>query len=564
MFFVFLALTVLAVLTLDVGKWRGASGLFYTYQLLKVIVVAVLSFFLLYVQLIDLSFQSWFAHYAWLIILIWIGEYFISTKKGTFISTIQLIVALLSVLFLIYVSTIYPITIANDKFKVVEGKKENNLLPQTDDQNIVSVPLVYAQYKAEKLMGELENSSYYELGEYTIQNIDGELMYVSPIEFSEFSTWRRSGKEVPGYIEVSAVDENKPAKLVKEKMKYTPSSYFGNNLYRKARQAAPTSILLGVSFEPKDNGKPYYIITYGHYTQFRKIQKVDGVMVMDPLTGDIQKYTNKNIPSFIDQSIPADTIASPYNHWYGRYERGWLNSVWGKKGLKLPTSWGLDSDVSPVYNNKGEMSWFTDFTTINKNASSMIGYSMMNARTGELVFYYGNQANGLINGDAAKKVVDKTFTKDKWEGVQPMLYNIYGEMTWFLPVVDGDGLLRSYALVNAKDPKVLAVSDTKSKVFERYKSLIVNKLGAQNVKPGTGLDMKTVKGKILSKEVVSKEDDTFVYLRLDSKLNKIYRASMSKTPFSIVLEKGENVEIKYVDTKEAIAEVQDLQEMQDK
>ena len=551
-------LSALLVLTFNVRKWGEGDYVFYGWQILKIFTAVGYLFFLQYLQLVDITFTAWLSHVGWMLAILWVVEFFILEGSQSIVSLVQTIVGLLAILGYVFILFIYPVMIVNDKYKATEAKIESTDLPQTDEQNIVSVPMEYAKYKAEKLIGEMKDYSYYELGIYSIQKINGKLVYVTPVEFSGFSTWNRSGKKVPGYIQVDATDENAEAKFVKEEMKYTPSSYFGDNLLRKVRKQYPDVLLLEASFEPDDNGKPYYAVTYATYKNFRSIPKVGGIILFDPKTGDMKQYPNGKIPKFIDQLIPGDEIATPYNEWFGKYADGWINSWWGKKDIKVPTEWGIGSEVAPVYNNEGDMSWFTDFTTLNENASSMVGYSMMDAKTGKLTYYHGKNANGLINGDSAKRAVDKSFTKDKWHGTQPMLYNIYGEMTWFLPVIDADGLLRSYALVNAKDPKVLATSDTKKQAFENYKRLLVTKLHGSNVTPGQGIDFVEKTGVIISKEVVSKENDAIVYIQIDNDKTKVYQLSMSKHPYAIALEKGQTVSVKYIDTDETIVEIQEM------
>jgi len=553
---IFFYLATLLGLTWDFTRYKKGHYGFVSYQVIKVALLSLYTFYLLYFSLLDVTFSAWFTHLGWMFATIWIIEYFLFYRKKNVSGLLFLMLGVCIFLVSLYLAFIYPVTIAGDKYDVVNGTEKKTELPQTDEQNIVSVPLVYAKYKAEKLIGELKNYSYYDLGVYTIQKIDGKLKYVTPIEFSEFSTWRRSGKEVPGYIVIDALDENAEAKLVKKKMKYVPSSYFGDNLMRKVRKQLPHDILLGTSFEPDDNGKPYYTVTYGHYNKFRQTTEVDGIILFDPTTGEMKKYNTKNTPSFVDQVMPS-SLASTYNSWYGKYVMGWLNSWWGKKEVKLPTAGGFEGNVAPVFDNKRHMSLFTDFTTLNKNASSMVGYSMINARTGQYTFYTGKSINGLVNGDSAKNAVNKTFTKDKWYGTQPMLYNVYGEMTWFLPVVDKDGLLRNYALVNAKDPKVLATSDTKQKAFETYKRLLVTKLNGKNVKPGSGLEMKKVTGTVVSKEVVAK-DDVITYIQIDTDMKKVYQLSLSKDPYSVTLEKGTSITVNYVDSDEPLVEIQKL------
>ena len=48
-------------------------------------------------------------------------------------------------------------------------------------------------------------------------------------------------------------------------------------------------------------------------------------------------------------------MASEMNSVYGKYEEGWLNSQLAKKGVKLATTNGTEDEVTPIFNEKGEM-----------------------------------------------------------------------------------------------------------------------------------------------------------------------------------------------------------------
>ncbi|WP_442599737.1 hypothetical protein [Neobacillus sp. D3-1R] len=548
---------LLPILLVSFPTTWNRDPLFIGWQILKVLIGIGYVFLITYVGLVDLSISAVFSYFAWFLGLAWIADSFVTsylTKSNAIIY--QGLAGFIIFLISLYMVLIYPINLANDKYNVVDGKKVETILAETDEKNIPSVPLVYAEYKAEKLMGELDNSSFYNLGVFSIQKIGQELFWVTPIEFEDYSTWKKADKVAPGYILVNALDETAPAKLVQTDMKYVPSAYFSNNLERIIRKQYPKLILMEASFEPDDQGKPYYAVTYGSYQKYRHIPKVQGIILFDPVTGKLKDYKTNDIPTFVDQLIPADDIASVYNDWYGKYGNGWLNSWWGKKGVIVPTDWGMESEVAPVYNSKGEMSWFTDFTTLN-GGSSMVGYSLINARTGDFTFYTGENAKGLITGDSAIRAVNKTYTVNKWKGTQPMLYNIYGEMTWFIPVVDSDGLLRAYALVNAKDATIIGTAATKKEAFAAYKTAVVTKKASGNVVPGENLGLKELTGIMDAKEVVTIDKDVYVYFTLKGQ-NQLFKVAMTKFPFSIVAKEGDKVMIKVIETDEQIVEVQDF------
>ena len=114
-----------------------------------------------------------------------------------------------------------------------------------------------------KAFGQVPNTSYYELGNLQIQKVDGEYVYIAPVEFSGFFKWWNADV-TPGYFTISATDSSANPKFMKADMAYTPSSYFNKNIERHIRMQFPELIFYGdVQLEIDDEGKPYYIRSYG-------------------------------------------------------------------------------------------------------------------------------------------------------------------------------------------------------------------------------------------------------------------------------------------------------------
>ena len=67
-------------------------------------------------------------------------------------------------------------------------------------------------------------------------------------------------------------------------------------------------------------------------------------------------------PDFIDGAVSPETV-SLQNSYYGNYVHGFWNSVFGKSDVKLPSDEGTEANVSPIFDENGEMYYFTDFTS---------------------------------------------------------------------------------------------------------------------------------------------------------------------------------------------------------
>ncbi|MFD2617919.1 hypothetical protein [Terrilactibacillus laevilacticus] len=538
-------------MTLIPSIWREhyRKTHFYYYQIIKLFVGCLYIFFVTYFKLIDLTYSGLFVTFVPLILVSFLIDIGIFSRKRT--KPITYLTGFIVIFLLAYTGFrfIYPLTLAHPKYNMANAQVTNEKEEPVDIQHIPVVPKKYARYKSEKLLGSVSNYSYYELGDSSIQKIDKKLYWVTPIEFKGFFRWMKAGT-VPGYIKMNAEDENAEPQFIKEKMDIVPSAYFNHHLDRVVRAKYPHLILYGDSFEPDDNGKSYYVVSYGHYTKFRQIRSVDGVIVVDPTNGKMKRYSMSNVPSFIDQVIP-DSIAEERNEWFGKYKHGFFNSLIGKKDVHEPTKWKGQDEVTAVFNRKGQMQWFTDHTINNTNSGSMVGYTLMDARSGQLTYY--TKANGIINGGAAINVVNKTFKREGYKAVGPTLYNIYGQYSWVVPVLDDNGVFRNLAVVNAENEKMMGYSDNKRDTFNNYK----NKLSLNmedNAVPSDMANTKTLEGKVIRVYKAFENNRTITQFMIKGQ-TQIFTVTSTKFPYSVFLEPGESVRIQYVDNQQDTATV---------
>jgi hypothetical protein len=403
-------------------------------------------------------------------------------------------------------------------------------------------------------LGELAHSSYYDLGDSTLQKIDSHLYWVTPIEYTGFFKWIK-GSSVPGYIKMSAEDENEDAVLVKASMKYVPSAYFQEDVKRHVRSNYKDTILLDASFEPDDHDKPYYVIPYGYYHKFRQMVDIKGIYIVDPETGNIETYTMENIPDYIDHVIPT-SVAEDWNEWYGKYVHGFWNTIFSKEDMIVPTQWEDIDEVNGVFNKELQLNWFTDFTRAKSDSGSMVGYSMLNARTGKLTFY--TEANGSLNGKSAINVAEKTFRAEKYEAGTPLLYTIYGQFTWVVPLMDSNNVLREMMLIHAKDEKIYSYSNIKAKLFNEYKYALATQLKNDKTVPTEIANNKKTSGTVRYAYKAEGQNNTVVKFMLDGE-DKIFQVSSTDFPYSVFIEKGMKVSLEYMDTDEIVSSVEQLQ-----
>ncbi|NRD76624.1 hypothetical protein HPT25_03850 [Bacillus sp. BRMEA1] len=446
----------------------------------------------------------------------------------------------------IFMTCIFPLTIKKDLYNLVHVQTNQSKMQVMDIKHIPTVPIESAFYKAEKLIGGIPNSSYYKLGDLTRQKINGEEYWVAPIEFKGFFQSLKA-KTTPGYIKVSAERQDDEGTLVDSyHMKYVPSAYFGNSMARKIREKYPHDILFGEGFEPNDQGTPYYVVAVGHYAKYRSGEVVDGAVLVNPQTGEMQKYTIKNMPSFVDYVIPS-SVASNYNEYQAKYKHGFWNTLFGKQDISDVTQWSSGEEVLGVYGADGHMYWFTDHT--NPGSTSMVGYTLMDGRTGQFTYYTGSK--GFADGKASLNAVHNTFKKDQWTGTNPILYNIYGTETWYIPVIDSNGLLRKIAMVNAQNPQIVAYGDTKQEALDGYKLLLATANNQNNAIPTDKSDLKEITGKVLRVSTTTMNGENVIQVLLENS-DKVFNINPQQAVYASFIKEGDVLKMSYSDTGETM------------
>lgn len=315
---------------------------------------------------------------------------------------------------------------ADDKYEIAKMKEKMEIETFDEKETPASVPPQFARNKMKKAFGQVPNTSYYELGNLQIQKVNGNYVYIAPVEFSGLFKWI-NGKQTPGYFTISATDSSANPKFIQAEMIYTPSSYFNKSLERHIRMQYPKHIFYGdVQLEIDDDGKPHYIRTFGKFVSARNGFDVKGIIIVDPKNGETKEYRLANVPAFIDGAVSPEAV-SLQNSYFGKYVHGFWNSAFGKKDVKLPSDEGTEANVSPIFDENGDMYYFTDFTSPKEGVDSMLGYSLTNSRTGEATYYTGNLEESYMDSQGALQIIEKKFIEKKWEGEMPVLYNFYGE-----------------------------------------------------------------------------------------------------------------------------------------
>ncbi|MGX9132999.1 hypothetical protein ACWV26_01200 [Rummeliibacillus sp. JY-2-4R] len=463
------------------------------------------------------------------------------------------IIALASLVFGAYLLAA-PLFNANQKYQSAEMAKKVELKAFDDTKTPASVPPKFARNKMKKAFSQVPNTSYYELGNLQIQKVKGEYVYIAPVEFSDFFKWMK-GKESPGYLMMSATNSSDNPKFVSSPMVYTTSAYLNNNVERHMRLANTKEIFYGdAQLEVNDDGKPYYIRTYGTFISGRNGFDPKGIVMIDAETGDSKTYELKDVPEFIDGAISPEAV-SRQNEYFGKYVHGYLNSIFGKKDVKLPSDEGTEANVSPVFDENGTMFYFTDFTSPKKGVDSMLGYSLTNARTGQATYYSGNKQEAYMDSQGAIQILEKKFIEKKWQAAMPIIYNFYGEASWLVPVLDSNGFLQNYSIVSAASPELSVSAATPNEALRQYKT-IINRSKSSSLNSSSSNEEKTAKGKVVRVYKEKSGDFTTISFLLDNKEN--YIVSSEAAPLAVYLKEGDQVVVTYLNSNDVFLPVKEM------
>ena len=369
----------------------------------------------------------------------------------------------------------------------------------------------------------------------TLQKVNDKLVYVIPLDHRSFSTYQ-SVNSIPGYIIIDA--ENPSAKAVYEnkyQMKFSPESYFQHNLERHLyTNGFASKYLMDYSFELDDTYKPHWVVTVCSFSIGYSGLVVDGVAIVDPLTGEIEFKKVKDVPSWVDRVYP-ESVIKEYLEYFGEYNISWWNSIWAKLNVKKPEY------VTLNYGSDGLCKYVTPMTSINAKDASMTDLMYTDTRTGITRRYIvsGTTEEGLITA------VDSKLAYRHLQGNKVIYENVYGRMTAIVSVMGNDGSYRGVAFLDVTNKSIIAYEEQPLNALHSYQSLISQ--NGEQISTDNSSDLKIINC------IVSRlnYEQTSNGLQLDVYIDKIPHAfyiNCSSYPDAPFTQKGDSITLSYYDS----------------
>ncbi len=476
--------------------------------------------------------------------------------------------------------------------RIIDVEKDTSFsedLNEEDAESFSAIPRLDAEsaYQvASRALGSLGEMGY--VSQFTVAPENTQINYketpvrVAPLQYANIIKWLYNTKEgFPGYVIIDMANESAEfVELSNGKIKYSPYEHFNKLLERKLRFEYPTYLFAEPTFEIDDSGNPYWICarldkTIGLFGG----TDVIGAVVVKADSADFENSYHtieelKNEPSlqWIDRIYSADLLVEQYNY-YGKYARGFWNSLLGQKEVIKTTSGynfiAKDDDV-----------WmYTGITSVTSD-QSITGFALVNQRTKEAKFY--SVTGGTEN--SAQLAAEGRVKDLGYSATFPLLLNIGGEPTYFLSLKDvsgGSNIVQQYALINVKqynNNKMGANGTDLAKCLAAYiealskngievdidpdevAQQISNNDNENSEKPGEtdtpekepANEGNTVKGEISDIRTAVKGGESYYYIKLDNGA-KYYSIAASKDEKVVILNKGDSVTIEFEGTGDILA-----------
>lgn len=351
---------------------------------------------------------------------------------------------------------------------------------------------------------------------YSQINYQGNPVRISPLGYADIIKWFNNREEgLPAYVLVNMTTQDTDiVRLGDDSMHYSQSEPLVRNIDRHVQLSYPFYMFDQKSFEIDDEGHPWWICPVKEFTiGLFGGQTISRVVLCDATTGECIDLPVEECPQWVDRVYPAELLIEQYN-WYGAYHEGWLNSWLGQQGV-VQTTPGTDGQPGYNYIAKDDDVWMYTGVTSATSDSAIVGFVLVNQRTGNAHYYQIAGATEASAMGSAEGQVQHL----RYEASFPILININEQPTYFMALKDDKDLPKKFAMIDIQRYQNVAVGDTVEETQKAYIQLL-----ATNGIAGTseGLEAeKTAKGVIANMAQAVIDGNTHFYIRLEGD-NNVY------------------------------------------
>ena len=355
--------------------------------------------------------------------------------------------------------------------KTTDGNFEEDI-HQVDYSEVPVIDRDSAALLGNRAMGSIpEYVSQFEVADtYSQINYQGRPVRVSPLVYADlFKWWSNRADGIPAYVLVDMVTQEAKVVRLDQGIKYSESEPLARNIDRYAQLKYPNYMFDQKSFELDEDGNPWWVFP----VQQRTIGLFEGttisrVVLVNACTGETEDYAIDECPTWVDRAYPSDLIIRQYN-WSGAYANGWLNSWLGQQGVVRATE-GTDGGLGYNYLAQGEDIYLYSGVTSATADSSIVGFILVNQRTGESHYY---PVAGATE-ESAMASAEGQVQNLRYTSTYPLLLNVAGQPTYFMALKDGAGLVKMFAMINVEEYQSVATGNSVAACQENYLAMLAS------------------------------------------------------------------------------------------
>ena len=389
-----------------------------------------------------------------------------------------------------------------------------------------------AEYLSDRQMGTLSDMvSQFEYSDDSTQiNYQGRPVRVAPIAYADLIKWfTNRGSGLPAYVIVDMVTQEATVARLTDGIKYSFSEPLNRNIMRHLRFHFPTFLFAEPEFEINEEGHPYWIApriakTIGLFGG----TDIIGAVLVDAVTGECVYYDAADAPTWVDNLFDPELVMLQYDY-HGTLVNGFINSIFGQRDVTQTTQgYNYIAMNDDVY-------MYTGVTSANADQSNL-GFLLCNLRTKETKYYSAPGATEYAAMASATGVVQDL----GYIATFPILLNIGGEPTYFIPMKDAANLVKTYAMVNVSRYDIVAIGATVSECERAYARL----LSSKGISTTPGVSGITVTGTVAELRSAVLEGNTYYFIRLEGE-QVFYSVSAAQNPLAVILNIGDRVSIEH-------------------
>lgn len=467
-------------------------------------------------------------------------------KTYKMLSFIPVVIALLGVLGGVLSLAIIPGNA--EKYANVLQTDTLEFAEDIQEVNYSEIPVIdrdTAERLGNKEMGTIpEYVSQFEVSSlYSQINYQGSPVRVSPLGYADLFKWFTNREEgIPAYALVNmTTQEAEIVRLGDSPIHYSQSEPLVRNIDRHVQLSYPFYMFDEKSFEIDEDGHPWWICPVKEFTiGLFGGTTISRVVLVDATTGECQDLAVEDCPEWVDRVYPAELLIEQYN-WYGSYLNGWLNSFLGQEGV-IRTTPGTDGQVGYNYIAKDDDVWVYTGVTSATSDQSIIGFVLINQRTQESHFYSVSGATEESAMSSAEGQVQNL----RYTATFPILINVADQPTYFMALKDGEGLVKKFAMVEARSYQNVAVGDTVADCQKSYEALLATNGVISDDGGGTIEGLLTAQGTIRSVAQAVIDGNSHFYVTLEGD-NAIYDFALPGLLEIVSYREGDPIEFTYIE-----------------